>query len=84
MKKGVLRNFTKFTGKQLYQSLFLIKLQAFILKKTLARVFSCEFYEISKNNFFTEHLWTTASVYKLWRKPYVCSIYVLYPGDVTK
>ena len=80
MEKGVLRNFTKFTGKQLYQSLFLIKLQAFILKKTLARVFSCEFYEISKNNFFTEHLWTTASVYKLWRKPYVCSIYVLYRG----
>ena len=30
---------------------FLIKLQAF-----------CEFCEISKNTFFTEHLWTTASV----------------------
>ena len=29
-------------------------------KKTLAQVFSCEFYEISKNNFFTEHLWATA------------------------
>ena len=27
-KKGVLRNFTKFTGKHLCQSLFLIKLQA--------------------------------------------------------
>ena len=24
-------------------------------------MFSCEFYEISKNAFFTEHLWTTAS-----------------------
>ena len=24
-------------------------------------MFSCEFREISKNNFFTEHLWTTAS-----------------------
>ena len=23
---------------------------------------SCEFYEISKNTFSTEHLWTTASV----------------------
>ena len=42
------RNFAKFTGKQhLRQSLFLIKLQA-----TLAQVFSCEFCEISKNNFF--------------------------------
>ena len=28
MKKGVLRNFAKFTGKHLYQSLFLTKLQA--------------------------------------------------------
>ena len=36
--------------------------QSFIKKKTLAQVFSCEFYEISKNTFFTEHLWTTASV----------------------
>ena len=33
----------------------------FIKKEALAQVFSCEFYEISKNTFFTEHLWTTAS-----------------------
>ena len=26
-----------------------------------SRAFSCEFYEICKNIFFTEHLWTTAS-----------------------
>ena len=32
-------------------------------KETLAQVFSCEFSEISKNTFFTEHLWSTASVY---------------------
>ena len=50
-KKGVLRNFTKLTGKHLCQSLFLIKLQA-IKKETLAQVFSCEFCEISKNTFF--------------------------------
>ena len=31
------------------------------LKETLVQVFSCEFYEISKNTFFTEHPWTTAS-----------------------
>ena len=30
-------------------------------KETLTLVFSCEFCEISKNTFFTEHLWTTAS-----------------------
>ena len=53
--KGVLRNFTKFTGKHICQSLFFNK------KETLAQVLSCEFCEIFKNNFFTEHLWTTAS-----------------------
>ena len=44
-KKGVLRNFAKFTGKHLCQSLFLIKLQQvcnFIKKETLTQeVFSC-------------------------------------------
>ena len=29
----------------------------FIKKVTLAQVFSCELCEISKNTFFTEHLW---------------------------
>ena len=33
----------------------------FIKKETLAQVFSCEFCEISKSTFFTEHLWATAS-----------------------
>ena len=65
MNKGVLRNFTKFTGKHLCQSLFLKKVAglrpATLFKKALAQVFSCEFCEISKNTFFTEHLWTIAS-----------------------
>ena len=43
-----------------------MKLQAeaynFIKKETLAQVFSCEFCEIFKNTFFTEHLQTTASL----------------------
>ena len=43
---------------------FLLKLQVlacnFIKKETLAQVFSCEFSEIFKNTFFTEHLQTTA------------------------
>ena len=53
VRKGVLRNFAKFTEKHLCQSLFLIKLQAcnFIKKEALVQVFSCEFCEISKNTF---------------------------------
>ena len=52
-KKGALRNFTKFTGKHLCQSLF-FRLVAFnfIKKETLAQVFSREFCEISKDTFF--------------------------------
>ena len=45
---------------------FVIKLQAsacnFIKKETLARVFSFDFCEISKNTFFTEHLRATTSI----------------------
>ena len=47
VRKGFLRKFAKFTGKNLCQSLFFIK-------ETLAQVFSCEFCELSK--FLTEHL----------------------------
>ena len=32
-----------------------------LLKEPLAQVFSCEFSEISKNTFFTDHVWSTAS-----------------------
>ena len=61
-KKGVLRNFTKFTGKHLCQSLFFNKVAGltpanFIKKEALAQVFCREFCEISKNTFFIEHLW---------------------------
>ena len=48
-KKGFLRDFVKYTEKHLCQGLL-------FKKETLAQVFSCEFCEISKNNFFTEHL----------------------------
>ena len=55
---GVLRNFSKVTGKHLCQSLFFNKVAglrpATLLKKTLAQVFSYEFCEVSKNTFFTE------------------------------
>ena len=121
-RKRVLRNFAKFTGKHLCQSLLLTLISLFdhspfifqkeliqcyynfmqlwnnlfkvgwklkiadIIyymltslvylqqgnvkksKKLMKLVSSCEFWEISKNIFFTEHLWATASgAYKLNR-----------------
>ena len=68
VRKGVLRNLAKSTGKPLRQSLFLNKVAGrkffFIKKETLAQVFSCGYCEISKSTFLTEHLWMTASVMK--------------------
>ena len=67
MKKGVLKNFTIFTGKHMRQSHFFNKVAGgtcnFIKKDTLTQVFSCEFCKISKSTFFTEHLRTTASTF---------------------
>ena len=58
-KKSV---FKKFTGKQLCWGLFLINLQfwgpAFLLKKTSAQVIC---FEITKSNYFEEHLSATAA-----------------------
>ena len=48
-----IKNFKKFTGKHLCQSLFFNKV--FIKKETLAQVFSCKFCEISKNTFFLQN-----------------------------
>ena len=52
-KEGALKNFAKFTGKHLSQSLFFCN---FIKKETLVQLFSCEFWDISKSTFFIEHL----------------------------
>ena len=60
VRKGVLRNLTKFTGKYLCQSLYYNK---DFNKETLEQVFSCKICEISKNTFFTEHFWAAASWY---------------------
>ena len=57
-KKGILRNFSKFTRKHL--SLFFNKVAGLRLR------FSCEFYEISKNTFFHRTRLVAASV-KTWR-----------------
>ena len=58
--EGFLKNFAKFIGKHLYQSLCLIKLQASacnsIKNENLALVFSYAFYEIFKIPFFIKHL----------------------------
>ena len=66
LRKGVPRNFRKFTGKHLCQSLYFSKVAGlvcnFINIETLAQVFSCEFSKISKNIFFTEYVWATASI----------------------
>ena len=55
-KKSILKNFTKFRGKQtpVTESLYLNK-------ETLAQLFSCKFCEILKNIFFIEHVRTTVS-----------------------
>ena len=65
-KKGVVKNFAKFTGKHLCQSLFFNKVAglnpATLLKKeTLEQVFSCEFCEISQNIFSYRTPLVTAS-----------------------
>ena len=59
-KKGVLRNFEKFTGKYLCQSLFFNKaadLPATLLKKRLlGRCFPVNFVKLLRTPFLTEHL----------------------------
>ena len=62
IKKGVLRNFAKFTKKHLRQSLFFNKV-AGLKKRDSDSVFSCEYCELSKNTIFTEHLWMAASCF---------------------
>ena len=61
-KKGALKDFAKIAGKHLCQSHILNK-----EKETLTQVFSCEFCEVFKKTFCTEHLWVTDSV-KVTRK----------------
>ena len=69
-KKAVLRNFTKFTGKHLCQSLF-INACNFAKKETLAQVFFCEFCKISKNTFSFRTPLVAAFIF--WT-PYVSSM----------
>ena len=52
LKKGVLKKFTKFTGKYPSRVSYLIKFQE--------RCFPMDFEKVFESTFFTEHLWTTA------------------------
>ena len=71
-KKGVVKNFTKFIRKHLCWSLFFnqacnfITKGNFITKETPTQVFSCEFYEVFKSNFFIEYLWGSTSESYTW------------------
>ena len=55
-KKGVLRNFAKFTGKHPCQSLFFKKVFNFIEKESLTQMFSREFYKFLRTLYIKEHL----------------------------
>ena len=65
VRKGVLKNFAKFTGNTCARISFLIKLPSsacnFIKKRDSGTGVSCEFCKIFKDVFFTEHLWATTS-----------------------
>ena len=61
-KRGVLRNFAKFTGKYLYQTFFFNKVAglrfATLLKRRLwHRCFPVNFAKFLKTSFLAEHLW---------------------------
>ena len=67
MRKGVLRNFTKFTRKHLCQILFFNKVAGLRLatlpkKRPWRRCFSVDFAKFVRTRFFIEHLCTTVSV----------------------
>ena len=67
MKKRVLRNFTKSTGKNLCQSLFYNKVAGLrpatlLQKRFLQRSFPVNFAKFLRTTFFTKHLLATASV----------------------
>ena len=59
-KKGVLKNFTKFTGKHLCQRLFFNKvagLRLYQKKRLWHRCFLVNFVKFLRTPFYTEHLW---------------------------
>ena len=89
LRKGVLRNFTKFMKKYLCQSLFFNKVIGlrteacnFIKKETLAQVFSDEFCEISMNTLFKEHVWKTTSACHIFPERYRLRLKITFEKSV--
>ena len=78
-KKSVLEDFSKSTVKHLFQSLIF---KNFIKKEILAQLFFCEFWEIFKNTFLTEHLRTTASrsLSKIFHRIPILTTIQIFPG----
>ena len=68
-KKGILQNSAKFTVKYLCQSFFFNIVEglrpAALLKETLAKVFCCEFCDISKNTLFNRTPPMAASAFSI-------------------
>ena len=62
IKKGVLKDLAKFTGKELCQNLFFNKVKTLLRKRPWHRYFSCKFCAIFRTTFFTEDLRKTASI----------------------
>ena len=63
VRKSILRNLAKFAEKHLCQGLRPVTL----LKKRLwHRCFPVNFCKISKNTFFTEHVWATATTFEVF------------------
>ena len=60
LRKGVLRNVAKFTGKHLIQSLF-NKVAGLLKKRFWHRCFPVKFTKFLRTTFFTEHLRVKAS-----------------------
>ena len=55
-KKGALRNFAKFTGKHLCQSLFFNEVAGLVKKRLWHRCFPVNFAKFLRTPFLTEHL----------------------------
>ena len=76
-KKGVLTNFTKFTGKQLWQRLFFKKVAGlnacnFNKKNLCHRCFPVNFVRFLRIPFIIEHLWwlLLQGYLNFWQKPW--------------
>ena len=67
IKKGILRNFAKFTGKHLCQSLFFNKVAGGLWH----RCFPVKFAKFLRTP-FSEHLWMTASADGWWVRESLC------------